>query len=239
MILIIYPYDITTKRLGRIASYLHRNLANSKLFVVHPCEESKSKCLEAIYQCTSSDLIIFLGHGNSESLYGARGKYYGIAFPPERLEDCNDDDFDYYDEFLIDKNTYSLFVGKKMICYACKSSNLAKLLCNKGGACAVLGFGPIPTSKDEFTAFHICNAPNRLIVCMKGAITRILKHGMISAISSNNTFADLFRIIEFEFQREIERTLSSKMRFKEELVNALYKVKREVSISGDIQSRLL
>lgn len=238
MILIIHPFDITTKRLGRVASFLHRHLPDNKLFVVHPKAESKERCHQAIMNCTSSDLIIFLGHGNSYSLYGARGRYYNIACPPERFEDSDDDKYDYYDEFFINEATYHLFKNKKLICYACKSAELAKSL-STSGAVVILGFGVIPTSSEEFSTFHISNASQRLISCMKGAITRILKHGFTSAISSNNTFADLFRIMEFEFQREIERAISSNMRNKVELVNTLQSVKREMTITGDIQSRLL
>lgn len=236
MILIIHPLDRSTKRLGTVASHLHRVLPDNRLFIVHPNDVSKKECHQAITECLESDLIIFLGHGRSDALYGAQATHY-TAFAPNPMDEIDAELFNYYDEHFIDKTTYSLFKGKKFIAYGCKTSSLAKKLLD-AGATVMLGFGAIPTSKEEFKDMHI-DAPNILVAHMKGAITRILKNGIPRAIINQNSFAGLYRILEYEFQREIEQALASRFRFKEDLVNTLFKVKRDIWIEGDINVPLL
>lgn len=239
MILIIHPFDQSTKRLRRLASHLHRNIPNTRLFVVHPNEDSKILCHQVIQNCSSSDLIMYFGHGRSDALYGAKGKYYDALFPPDILAESDKNDFEYYDDSFIDRDTYRLFENKKVFCYGCNTARLARKL-KDAGAKAVYGFGIVPTSKEEFSEFHIDQASNILVSSMKGSITRVLKHGVRVALKTapKHTFADLYRILEYEFQREIERTLSSNFRFKQDLANTLHRVKNEMRIIGDIKCKL-
>lgn len=239
MILIISPYDKSTKRLGRIASFLHRHLPNNKLFIVRPNEKSKLECHKLIWNCKESDLIIFLGHARSDALYGAKGKYYKNPFAPNPNEDSNPEDYEYYDENFIDSSSFHLLKGKKMICYGCKTKKLAEHL-YRSGALVIYGFGVIPTSMEEFKIFHEPQVSNLLISYMKGSITRILKRGICLSLSNpKNSFADLYKILEFEFQREIEYALTSNFRLKFNLVNVLHIVKREMGVIGDISCKLL
>lgn len=238
MVLFIYPSDNSTKRLRRIAKYLHRSMPiDNRLFIVTPSDKSKKDCHETIRKCTDKDLIIFFGHGCSNALYGAKGKNVGNPLPPSTTDPDKADRDDYYDEQFINEQTYDLFCGKKVIIYACKSAELGKKLC-KAGARVVFGFGVIPTSNEEFAGFHI-QSSNLLVAYMKGAITRILKDSLANALTTQCSFARLYRIFEYEFQREIERSLSSKQRFTKELVNALYRVKRELKIEGDLMQLLV
>lgn len=235
MILIVYPMDPTTKRLGRIASFLHRHLPNNRLFVVRPTQESKNSCHKLIKNCNSDDLIIFLGHGCSDALYGARGRYYN-AFC-DILEDADPELYG-FDDFFLEKSTYAIFNGKKCICYGCKTADLGKHLV-ESGAISILGFGAIPTSQEEYEDFHIRSAHRLLVSHTKGAVTSILKHGIVNAITNSVNFAELSRILEFEIQREIDRSLSSRFRFKKELVDTLHTIKRDIRVLGVLEASLI
>ncbi len=227
--------DPTTKRLRRVASYLHRHLPDNILFVVRPTLDSKNCCHRLIEKCTSDDLIIFLGHGCSSALYGARGRYYN-AFC-EIIEDSDPELYGFIDYFL-EEDTYSVFSGKKCICYGCKTADLGKHLV-EAGAISILGFGAIPTSQEEYEDFHISNAHRLLVSHTKGAVTSFLKHGIVSAINNSATFAELARTLEFEIQREIDKALSSRFRFKKELVDTLHTIKREIRVLGELETPLI
>ena len=76
MILVVHPLDPSTKALNRVGNHLKESLPEVRIFKVHPNEKSRFASYEAIRNCKSNDIIVFLGHGSSCALYGSKGNMY-------------------------------------------------------------------------------------------------------------------------------------------------------------------
>src|SRR5258708_26395188 len=99
-ILIVHPYDKTTTFLDRIKSHLQTQFRDEvHYFSVKPNIESHEKCLERINNHSANGLIIFLGHGRSDTLYGAKGDEYAASVSEEAIAE-SPERFYYNDNFI-------------------------------------------------------------------------------------------------------------------------------------------
>lgn len=237
-ILIIHPLDNTTKALCKIKNHI-ASLYPEKthIFNIHPNDASHDKCLECIYNHPKDGLIIFLGHGRSDKLYGSKGNLYenkpfvssdAIAEFPEKY---------YYNDQFINPSNYDIFNNKKIFCLACNSNELGKKLIDNG-AMSFIGFGDLPTSHSEFTKKNIA-ASDHLIASMKGEINYIVKRGLSHALYTNYNFEGLRNILQFITTQRIVNVLSTKVKYRINLAFQLYSIKQEIVVLGDKKQLLL
>lgn len=233
MIKLIYPIDPTIPRIRRHAERLSHCLpVPSKRVVLQPNEASKSLAHQEIAISGDCDLLVFMGHGRSDALYGAKGKYYNsVGF----IDECAMDDIAYFynDDSFIDADTYGLFTGKKVLCFACKSGELGEKLVN-AGAKVVLGFGLLPTTREEFeNDWNEKGINNRAIDAMAGIFDVSFCRALCRTVFRGGNFADLLFCIKNEIHSHIAMLLYSKARFRYQLANVLYEVEKSVTVSGD------
>lgn len=240
-ILIIHPEDNTTKFLNRVKNNLvlnHGSLIHH--FNVKPKESSKIKCLETIIQYPKDSLIIFLGHGKSNCLYGSKGKYYENR-ESVSIEAINENPhLYYYDESFINESSIDVFKNKNVFCLACNSNGRIGNLAIISGANTFLGFGDIPTSTSEFKAKYD-NVSNDLARYMKSEINYIIKKSLNISITNNLSFEELNNYIKFITNQRISDILVNQKKNIDRyiLVDNLYLFKSEIKIFGNKKNKII
>lgn len=241
-ILIIHPNDKTTSFLDKIKNHLIGKFEGQvHHFNIQPNNQSHNECLERISSHAENGLIIFLGHGRSDKLFGSKGKSFESAeLVSELAKQENPEDF-YCNDNFINKDNVSVFSGKKVFCLACNSNQkIAKYALEKG-AKTFVGFGDIPTSREEFEDDGIGNVSNDIVKAMKTELNYIIKRGVEYGISNSYNFQQLQDFISFLINQRITEYLVEKKSCKERhlLTDYLYQLKRDITIFGDKKVRII
>ena len=233
MIRIICPQDPTIRSVERQGRRLNRWLdAASRIYVLLPNDGSKYKCHHLIKTWDSSDLIVFMGHGRSDSLIGSRGRMYDMIGGDDSLDK---DSEDYYnDERFIDASTYGLLVGKSIVAFACETDLLAQKLLD-AGAKAVVGFGKMPTSRMELEQdAHITERiSNTMIAYINGALNVAFRDAFYMTHKMQGEIADVAVYFKMEVRRQVSLLLHSKAKYRYSIATVLYDIAKTVKVVGD------
>lgn len=240
-ILIIHPKDKTTEFLDKIKDHLISSFSNQvHHFNIYPNDKSHNDCLERISIHPNKGIIIFLGHGRSDKLFGSKGSLYESKdFVSQEAIHENPDDYYYNDDF-INSDNIDVFSSKKVFCLSCNSNNkVAEYAIDKGAFC-FLGFGDIPTSKREFEE-RSKNVSNEIVAKMKTELNYIIKTSLTYSINKNYSFEQLQNIIQFITNQRLSDILINQKLFKERylFVDYLYYLKKEILIFGNKKLKLL
>lgn len=235
MVYVINPIDPTIMSLRRQARYLEANVKGINVIFVYPGNPYKEYAHHKIKNMSSGVSIIFMGHGRSDALFGSRGIHWNAMIE-------SDDDYDvpveyYNDEKFIDKDTYGLFDGKRLVLFACNSVDLGETLI-KHGASVALGFDRLPTTKDEFQDDWNIHASVHLIAAMNGCLNVAFRNAMVRACNEHISFARIESLMRMELQRQIVDVLTSRARFRYDLANVLSHVKRNLRVEGERKLKL-
>lgn len=234
MILIIYPRDPSIRRIERHGKRIARCLPGlAELIVIEPKDDSKTSAHHAIKASNDDDLIVFMGHGRSDALLGARGDKYMVAeFVDYRVIEETPGLF-YNDENFIDGSTYSLLEGKKFVGFACVSNELGKRLV-KAGTKVALGFGRLPTTVAEFEGeWHYKNVSSHGAAAMSGILDVSFGRALIRAVKQKGNMADLAYCIKDEIHWHIAMLLHSKAKYRYMMADVLSTVEKTVVVVGD------
>lgn len=238
MIRVITPRAPKDRCIERQARRLDRRLGDkSRVYVVLPREESKFQCHQFIRQWDNEDLIVFMGHGRSDGLVGSRGAFAGMLGEDDALD--KDPELCYDDEFFIDEGDFHLFEGKKLVCFACESSLLGDKLI-KAGATAIVGFGKMPSSKEEFDTerYDKRMITKTMIAALNGAINVAFRDAVIMAVKMKGEMADIAVYFKMEIRKQISLLLHSKAKYRYFLTNILYDIAKTVKVLGDKQIKV-
>lgn len=240
MILLIYPQDPTIRRIERHGKRIARSLSGvSERIVIEPKDASKIRAHHAIKASDDGDLIVFMGHGRSDALFGARGNRYKDAEYVDYRVIEETPELYYNDENFIDSATYRLLVGKKIVSFACVSNELGKRLVSAGTK-AALGFGKLPTTIAEFKdEWHINNVNMHMVAAMSGILDVSFGRALIRAVKQGGNMTDLAYCIKDEIHWHIAMLLYSRARYRYLLASVLYEVEKEVVVIGDATLPLL
>ena len=234
MVYVINPIDPTIKSLRRLVRYLEANVKGIEVIFVCPGKSFKETVHRKISKIPLGATFIFMGHGRSDALFGSRGIHWNAMI------ESDDDDVpvEYYnDEKFIDKETYGLFDGKRLVLFACNSVDLGETLIEHGASVA-LGFDRLPTTKDEFQDDWNIHASVHLIAAMNGCLNVAFRNAMVRACNDNITFARIESLMRMELQRQIVDVLTSRARYRYDLANVLSHVKRNLRVEGDRKLKL-
>lgn len=239
-ILLIHPYDRTTLFLDRIKNNLVSEFdSDVHYFSIKPNDASHTRCLEKIKSHSSNGIIIFLGHGRSDKLYGSKGDFYGNgeAVSPEAINE-NPEKY-YYNDNFINNDNIEIFKDKKVFCLACNSNDKIGEYAKEKGVKVFFGFGFIPTSEGEFRERGE-SVSGDVVVKMKTELNYIIKKCLVYCISNKMTFESLLDLIDFSTKQRIMSILKNKS-FKERylLADYLYYMKRDMAIYGNKKLGLL
>ena len=130
MITIIISIDPTTAFLFEIIENIRANDIEVNLIEIHPSDQSYNDCLEKIKELDCGSIILFLGHGQSDRLYGGESE----AFDKKPI---------------VKLNEMNIFQNKYLILLACDSAELLKSSFRQAKMIKSIGFGALPTEIEE------------------------------------------------------------------------------------------
>ncbi|MBS1508040.1 MAG: hypothetical protein JSS79_15475 [Bacteroidetes bacterium] len=240
-ILIVHPIDKTTKFLDRIKNHLIGNFDNQvHHFNIHPNKTSHIDCLHRINEHSLDGIIVFLGHGRGDKLYGSKGDLWENRefVSPESISERPDKYF-YNDDFINDQNV-NIFKGKKVFCLSCNSREKIGKLAVENGAISFFGFGDIPTSVGEFKESGV-SVGHKVVMKMKSELTYIIKTSLTYCINRGDSFQGLLNTIRFITNQRIAEVLMRDKGFKERslLADYLYYLKTDAIVHGDGSIKLI
>jgi hypothetical protein len=131
VIQIIISIDPSTQFLFEIIDKLRSYQIELNVTELHPTAESYSKSYEDVSKFEKNSVILFLGHGTDEKLYGG-----------ELLPDFKKKEF-------IKLTQMNVFANKNLFALSCNSAGLIKKSYKLAKFNKSIGFGGLPTSKDE------------------------------------------------------------------------------------------
>jgi hypothetical protein len=243
-ILIVHPYDKSTSFLERIKNHLQAEFQDSgHYFSVKPNEASHNQCLETIKDFSKNGLLLFMGHGKSNCLYGAKGDYYGTL--ENDLIKAEEPDKYFYEDNFINENNLSIFKGKKIISLSCNSNGQIGRKSVENGAKVFLGFGDLPTSIEELEEQGEKSKSGvslgKIEQALKTEINDIIKKSVRIGIIKNYSFSELVDLINFITNQKISHYLVNQKKVSERklIANYLYTFKKEIKIYGNGKENLI
>lgn len=243
-ILIVHPYDKSTSFLDRIKSHLQGEFSDDlHYFSVKPNQTSHNQCLSTIRDFSVNGLLLFMGHGKSNCLYGAKGDYYG-TLENELVKSEEPDKYFYEDNFINEQNL-SVFNEKKVIALSCNSNAQLGRKSVENGAKVFLGFGDLPTSieelKEQGEESKSGVSLGKIEQALKTEINDIIKKSIGIGINKNYTFSELVELIHFVTNQKISHYLVNQKKISERklIANYLYTFKKEIKVYGNGKEKLL
>lgn len=227
-ILCIYPHDSSTRFLDRIQNHLKRQLGDVfHCYKVKPHQLSHDDCLERLQRVAEEELVIFLGHGRSDCLYGANSYSNALVSPYFQRER------EYENDNFISKDNISVLDGKKVFCLSCKSADGLGKLAVRNGAKAFIGFGDIPTDNEILPELGM-RLP-LLIARYKGEISWIVRTSLSYSIKNNHNSFKLIDTMRLFTNVRINNIILAHrgLRQRRLLADYLYNFKNEMALFGD------
>lgn len=131
MINFVISIDASTVFLFEVIEIVKSKGIEYRVFEIHPNEESYTKNFEEVSLLDRNSTIIFLGHGQSDRLYGGEkiGEFEKRAF--------------------ITLRQMNVFQQQNLFLLACDSAELIKSSFKQSKTLKSIGFGGLPTSKEE------------------------------------------------------------------------------------------
>lgn len=233
-VLCVHPYDKTTRFLNRIQHHLVNSFPKDvAYFRVQPWELSHTQCLKRIVGGEES-FVIFLGHGRSDSLYGAvSDDLRGYSNLDHRYS------AGFQNENFITVNNAEIFRGKRVFCFSCNSADKLGRVAVEKGAVSFMGFGDIPTD-GEVKNIHGLEM-KYFTASFKGELVVILKTCLARSIADNLNFVELRDLIKRKVDAAIYRELLIKKGRKHHVLLARHLAYLTIQFRtfGDVHSRLL
>lgn len=131
MIYIVYPYDSTTKFLLEIPNILQQKHGNVFTVInIEASDSSYAKGLELISKIPDDSLVLFMGHGQSDFLYGA-------------------DSHEFEKKKFIGKSEIKIFSNKFLFSLSCNSNDFLHSTFSFSNIIGSIGFGSLPTEMIE------------------------------------------------------------------------------------------
>ena len=243
-ILIVHPYDKSTSFLDRIKSHLQSKFSDDcHYFNIKPQFASHKQCLLEINNFSGKGLILFMGHGKSNCLYGAKGDYYG-TLENELVKEEDPEKYFYEDNFINDQNI-NIFKGKKVISLSCNSNGQIGRKAIEFGAKAFLGFGDLPTSvgelEDKGETSKTGISLSTVEQAIKTEINYIIKKSIEIGIVNKYSFVELVNLIHFISNQRISDYLVNQKKISERklIANYIYDFKKEIKIYGNKNEKLI
>ncbi len=201
--------------------------------------ESHDRCLAEIAAHDNNESIIFLGHGKSDSLFGASfPSTCGMVSDDYLAENPHEK---HLSEDFINPDNISIFKEKKIFCLTCNSADSLGELAIEAGAKVFLGFGDIPTENhaDQDIRLYLDQwkspMPDRLTKIFKGDIQVIIKSSLLVGLNEKLSYEDVRNIIIHKTNLRIDDILKHHKGIKRRrlLCDYLFQFKEEMTVFGN------
>ena len=220
-ILYISPKDKSLKFTNRI----YKNISQVKSVTIDFLEigfsdKSHESALNAISECSKTDLIIFAGHGGSDYLQGSVDR----------------DNDSYKKEKFIDKTNIQVLKNKNFISISCNSSEKLGKLAKESGVISFIGFGDLPTENEII--IEVNKSLPEINAIFKGELVEIISKSLILSILKKHTFVEFQSLIRFYSNKSMQKILKTKTKHKRILADHIFNIHYESKIFGNSFSKI-
>lgn len=190
---IIFPTDKSTSFLKTIIKNLEDKNIEFDLLDVLPDQKAYDSVIEKLTIIDDDDLVIFLGHGSPDRIYGGESEGF------EK-------------KHLVKNSEMSIFKNKNLFLLACDSSSLLKSSFNIAKIKKSIGFGPLPTDLIELNSnkFKALGATEETIEEFKIQIINIISSCLIHFLlekKNQMSMLDLKDYIVLLINKEINNSI--------------------------------
>ncbi len=220
---IIHPNDNTTLFLAGITNFLVEKLGHNLILInIEANTDSHHKCIKELSKTSKTDFIVFLGHGSSKQLVGARGESF-------------------VEETFIDQYNLKTLSNRNVLFLSCRSADFLK---DKTYLKCAIGFGDIPTESEEIEMLQRINniydnVLEETLERFKTLLCDIIKESILDVCVFNESPLFLFNRIKLRINKQIFVTLLNRNdEQSRKLSYLLYVMKKEIRIYGDIYSTI-
>lgn len=208
MIQIIISIDSSTLFLFEIIENLKINKIDFTLTEIHPNDESYITSFEIITKFERNSTIIFLGHGQSNQLYGGECL---DSFPKKPI---------------IKLNEMNIFQEQYLFLLACDSASLIKSSFRQSKTYKSIGFGGLPTSIEEVEHDKKLSAEGiseQTIEDFKSEIVTIVSSALVFHHKNFNKLSDYLTLL-------IDKRINNAVLVKKDrnLADLLFKMRNEM-----------
>ncbi len=241
-ILIIHPYDKTTTFLANIYEGLLHEMSQQVVVVnVEPNYLSHSSALDELIK-EDYETIIFMGHGRSYTLFGAKGDEYDEELEITEVEMTNNNRL-FHEEKFIHRYNINKFSNKKVFCLSCRSADkIGKWAIDEGNAKVLIGFGVIPTDEIDYTESKvITNDDLEIMNLFRQILNQVVLSSLLVSWRNDMTFEQLAMLIKIHVHKEIYNLFKDGIAWEHRmrLTNYLIAFKNEMTIFGDAKHKFL
>jgi len=216
VIYLIYPIDPTTEFLLDIPKRIafKHGAKSVHLIEVHPSDKSYEKALIEIQDIPSNSMVLFMGHGQADKLWGAESETY-----PKKT--------------FISKAQSKIFSEKNLFLLSCNSNEFLKGTFSFSKVIASIGFGSLPTEMAEVEGSKklIQQGVNEVIIKKyKDIIVELVSRSFIEMIEMDESFPQLSRNFMLRLNRKISQVILDDTKSVENriLADLLFQMKSEM-----------
>ena len=180
MIHIIISIDPSTQFLSELIAKIKQYGTNCNVYEIHPNDESYSKTFDIISNLERNSRVLFLGHGQSNQLYGG---------------ECIDS---FPKKAFIKLNEMSIFKEQHLFLLACNSADLIKSSFRQSKTIKSIGFGELPTSIEEVEKDKKLSSEGiseKTIEDFKNEIVYTVSNALISYYDDFNKLSDYLALL--------------------------------------------
>lgn len=217
-IILIHPPDPSTEFLDKIVSNLQKKLSNHTYFLNLESEkhfEFIQKALGSIYN--EGDIILFLGHGRSNALYGfsADKKEKIILLKLEEVQE--------------------IIAKRKVVLFSCNSNQLLQKIGED--AIAYVGFGEMPTDwyeimgeRDIGDHRYLSKLTNTSLQKFREILVEMMIGAITFAVYNNNFARDIYLRLRMHLNIALIQVAESSIPLDEriELYGLIQRTKNEL-----------
>ena len=213
MINIIISIDPSTKFLFEIINNFKSQNINLNVIEIEPSTDSYEKAKSTISAIPKSSIVIFLGHGQSNQLYGGESTTF------EK-------------KVIISSKEMKIFEGQNLFILACDSADLLKSSFRVSKTLKSIGFGGLPTEIKEIENDRKLSAEGitqEIINQFKIAITETVSEAFIYITKQDsNDFIILKDYLYLLINKRINKAILEED--NRLLADLLYKMRNEIVI---------
>ncbi len=217
MISIIYPIDTSTKFLLQIFDSLLNKFGPELIHIhyIEPSEKSYDEGISFIESVNENSLLVFLGHGQNDLLFGAEAE--GFEKRP-----------------FIKRNDFRIFKDKYLFSLSCYSNELLKSSLGNSGIINSIGFGILPTDMSEVEnnkRLKELGITKATIQQFKDVLIELVTNAFSTMIINGLNFSQLSELLLLLLNRKISEVILSNKANPENriLADLLFHMKSEMS----------
>jgi hypothetical protein len=230
-IVCIFPNDDTTAFLEELIKRLKKSLPQNVIcYKIKPTIDAHEACFQKVSKRSPKNLILYLGHGQSDKLSGASAA---------NTVSNNQEYALFRKKGFINQQNMAVFSDKKVICLSCNSNEkLGQYALSKNCQCFV-GFGFIPTDWLDETP---CKSTD--VDLFRQLLCALMADAIIYAIKHQFNFDQFEKILKTMTNQAILAQSHANLAYGNTqntwwVDESLYKLKDEVKIFGNRETLLL